>query len=56
MVIEKNSLHFLMIKKELKSKKSSLQFLPEKLEKISKEKKIFFKNKNIKISYLIHLI
>ena len=55
MVIEKNSLHFLMIKKELKSKNSSLQFLPEKLEKISKQKKIFFKNKNIKISYLIDI-
>lgn len=55
MVIEKNSPHFLMIKKELKSKNSSLQFLPEKLEKISKEKKIKFNNKNIKTSYLIDI-
>jgi len=55
MVIEKNSPHFLMIKKELKSKNSSLQFLPEKLEKISKEKKIKLNNKNIKTSYLIDI-
>jgi len=45
-----------MIEFHLKSKKFSLQFLPKSLYEISKVKKIVFKGRNLKTSYLIDII
>lgn len=45
-----------MIESKLKSKKFSLQFLPESLVELSKEKKIQFKGRNLKTAYLIDII
>jgi hypothetical protein len=56
MIIDKNTPHFLMLEKTLSSKKFSLQFLPERLHYISKSNKIFFKEKNLKTSYIIDIV
>ena len=45
-----------MLQKTLKNKRFSLQFLPEVLLNISKEKKIIFKDKNLKPAYIIDII
>lgn len=45
--------------KKYKSKKNrdySLQFLPKKLEEISKSKTVYFKGKNIKTAYLVDMV
>ena len=44
------------IKKNLESKKCSLQFLPLSLEEISKSKNFTYKSKNLKTAYLIDII
>ena len=44
------------IKKNLESKKCSLQFLPLSLEEISKSKNFTYKGKNLKTAYLIDII
>lgn len=53
-----NKLHPIdtMIESKLKNKKFSLQFLPELLLEISKEKKITFKGRNLKTAYLIDIV
>jgi len=56
MIIEKTLPYHLMLQSTLKNKRFSLQFLPEKMKFIAKSKKIQFKNKNLKPSYLIDLI
>jgi hypothetical protein len=56
MIIEKTLPYHLMLQSTLKNKRFSLQFLPEKMQFIAKSKKIQFKNKNLKPSYLIDLI
>jgi hypothetical protein len=56
MIIEKTLPYHLMLQTTLKNKRFSLQFLPEKMKFIAKSKKIQFKNKNLKPSYLIDLI
>lgn len=56
MIIEKTLPYHLMLQTTLKNKRFSLQFLPEKMQFIAKSKKIQFKNKNLKPSYLIDLI
>lgn len=44
------------IKDKLKDKKHLLQFLPEKLELLSKEKVITWDNKKLKVAYLIDIV
>ncbi len=44
------------IKKNLDSKKCSLQFLPSSLEKISKEKNFYYKSQKLKTAYLIDIV
>jgi hypothetical protein len=56
MIIEKTLPYHLMLQTTLKNKRFSLQFLPERMQFITKSKKIQFKNKNLKPSYLIDLI
>lgn len=56
MIIVKNDLHYLMLKRTLEKKKFSLQFLPEKLENITNKKKIVFEEKNLKVAYLIDIV
>lgn len=56
MIIEKNTVHYLMLRKTLKKKKFSLQFLPQNLQSISKCKKIRFEDKNLKVAYLIDIV
>lgn len=47
---------FSSIRKKLESKKSSLQFLPESLEDLSKNKTFNYKNKRLKSAYLIDIV
>ena len=44
------------IRKKVDGKKSSLQFLPEMLEELSKLKKIKYSDENLKIPYLIDMV
>lgn len=44
------------IRKKLESKKNSLQFLPQSLEQLSKEKTFIYKGQKIKTSYVIDII
>lgn len=43
-------------KEKIKQKKYSLQFLPKILENISTQKTIIYKNKKIKVSYIIDIV
>ena len=56
MIIEKTLPQNLMIQSTLKNKKFSLQFLPEKLETLSKIKETKFKGKNLKSTYIIDIV
>lgn len=56
MIIDKNTPHYLMLRKTLESKRFSLQFLPEKLQPIVKSKKVNFEEKNLKVAYLVDII
>jgi hypothetical protein len=56
MIIEKTLPHHLMLQSTLKNKKFSIQFLPESLENISKQKKVTYKGRNLKTDYLIDII
>lgn len=47
---------FSSIRKKLESKKSSLQFLPESLEDLSKNKTFNYKNQRLKSAYLIDIV
>jgi hypothetical protein len=55
-MIEKTLPYHLMLTATLKNKKCSLQFLPKKLESISIQKTIEFKDKKLKTSYLIDIV
>jgi hypothetical protein len=55
-MIEKTLPYHLMLTATLKNKKCSLQFLPKKLESISVQKTIEFKDKKLKTSYLIDIV
>lgn len=44
------------IKKNLDNKKSSLQFLPVSLERLSNNKNFFYKNQKLKSAYLIDIV
>jgi len=44
------------IRSKLEGKKNSLQFLPQCLEEISKSKNFTYKNKNLKVSYLVDIV
>jgi len=44
------------IRKKLEDKKNSLQFLPESLEEFSKTKTFVYKNKKLKVAYIIDII
>jgi hypothetical protein len=55
-MIEKTLPYHLMLTATLKNKKCSLQFLPKKLESISTQKTIEFKDKKLKTSYLIDIV
>lgn len=46
----------LMLQSTIKNKRFSLQFLPARLESISRLKKVEFKNQNLKPSYLIDIV
>jgi len=52
----KNPSYILDIKDKLKDKKYLLQFLPEKIEELSKQKSVTWNNKKIKVSYLIDIV
>ena len=56
MIIEKTLPQNLMIQSTLKNKRFSLQFLPEKLEQISRTKKVKFKDRNLKPTYIIDIV
>ena len=45
-----------LIKKNIESKKCSLQFLPNCLERISKNKNFFYKEKKLKSAYLVDIV
>ena len=45
-----------MIQSTIKNKRYSLQFLPQKLESISKLKKIRYQNKNLKPAFIIDIV
>jgi hypothetical protein len=55
-MIEKTLPYHLMLQATLKNKRFSLQFLPQKMQFIANSKKIQFKNKNLKPSYIIDII
>lgn len=55
-MIEKTLPYHLMLQSTLRNKSCSLQFLPKRLELISKEKMIDFKGKRLKTSYLIDIV
>lgn len=56
MIIDKISPNHLMIQATLKNKRFSLQFLPTKLENVSKLKKLVFKKQNLKPAYLVDIV
>jgi hypothetical protein len=47
---------FSSIRKKLESKKSSLQFLPESLEDLSKNKTFNYKNQRLKSAYIVDIV
>ncbi len=47
---------YLSIRQKLESKKCSLQFLPQSLENISKDKNFTYKDQKLKSSYLIDIV
>ena len=44
------------IRKKLQDKKHSLQFLPQTLEDLSKNKTFNYKNQNLKVSYIVDIV
>jgi hypothetical protein len=56
MTIEKTLPYHLMLQSTLKSKKFSVQFLPESLESLSKQKKVTYQGRNLKTDFLIDII
>ena len=44
------------IRKKLEDKKHSLQFLPQSLEDLSKNKTFTYKNQNLKVSYIVDIV
>ncbi len=48
--------HLLNIKNKLSDKKYLLQFLPERIEDLSKNKVITFKSKRLKVAYIVDLV
>lgn len=46
----------LLVSKKTEVKNSLLQFLPEKLEDISKQKNIYFRSKKLKSTYIVDLV
>jgi len=55
-MIEKTLPYHLMIQSTLENKRYSLQFLPEKMQFLTRSKKIQFSGKNLKPSYLVDIV